>query len=134
MADHPDADCRAVEQIASKHLKLIEARIASLQQLADELRAMVAQCRGGRAAKEESQARLRGMEADERERRLIPAAEVESVLAVAFASVAQALLNLLDTLERAADMSAQAAEKAIHAAMDGLAADLQALGLEDSAP
>jgi DNA-binding transcriptional MerR regulator len=50
LADHPDADCRAVDGIASRHLKLIEARIASLQQLADELRAMVSQCRGGRVA------------------------------------------------------------------------------------
>lgn len=50
LADHPDADCRAVEGIASKHLQQIEARIASLQQLAGELRAMVSQCRGGRVA------------------------------------------------------------------------------------
>lgn len=50
LADHPDADCRAVEWIASKHLQQIEARIASLQQLAGELRAMVSQCRGGRVA------------------------------------------------------------------------------------
>ena len=50
LADHPDADCRAVDTIASKHLEQIEARIASLQQLADELRAMVSQCRGGRVA------------------------------------------------------------------------------------
>lgn len=50
LADHPDADCRAVEGIASKHLQQIEAGIASLQQLAGELRAMVSQCRGGRVA------------------------------------------------------------------------------------
>jgi len=50
LADHPDADCRAVEGIASKRLQKIEARIASLQQLAGELRAMVSQCRGGRVA------------------------------------------------------------------------------------
>ena len=50
LVDHPNADCRAVDSIASKHLEQIEARIASLQQLADELRAMVSQCRGGRVA------------------------------------------------------------------------------------
>ncbi|AGA34081.1 Transcriptional regulator, MerR family [Thioalkalivibrio nitratireducens DSM 14787] len=50
LADHPDADCRAVDRIASRHLERIEARIASLQQLAEELRAMVTQCRGGRVA------------------------------------------------------------------------------------
>ena len=50
LADDPDADCRAVDGIASKHLHQIEARIASLQQLAGELRAMVSQCRGGRVA------------------------------------------------------------------------------------
>ena len=50
LVDHPNADCRAVDSIASKHLEQIEARIASLQQLANELRAMVSQCRGGRVA------------------------------------------------------------------------------------
>lgn len=50
LADHPDADCRAVDGIASKHLHQIEARIVSLQKLADELRSMVSQCRGGRVA------------------------------------------------------------------------------------
>jgi DNA-binding transcriptional MerR regulator len=50
LADHPDADCRAVDGIASKHLQQIEARIELLQKLADELRSMVSQCRGGRVA------------------------------------------------------------------------------------
>ena len=83
-----------------------------------------------RAAKEESLARLRGMEADEAERRLIPAAEVESTLALAFATVAQALLNLPDAMEREGlpSEAAEIAERVIHAAMDGLADDLATLG------
>jgi len=89
-----------------------------------------------RAAKEESLARIRTMEADTRARELIPADEVESALAVAFATVAQALLILPDTMEREGlpPEAAATAERVIHAAMDGLATDLQALGLEDSAP
>ena len=85
-----------------------------------------------RAAKEEHLARLRGMEADEAERRLIPAAEVEATLAVAFSTVAQALLNLPDAMEREGlpPEAAELAERVIHGAMDGLATDLQALGLE----
>jgi DNA-binding transcriptional MerR regulator len=50
LADHPDADCCAVDAIASKHLEQIEARVASLQQLADELHAMVSECHGGPVA------------------------------------------------------------------------------------
>lgn len=50
LADHPDAGYRSVDGIASKHLQQIEARIASFQQLAYELRAMMSQCRGGRMA------------------------------------------------------------------------------------
>jgi hypothetical protein len=89
-----------------------------------------------RATKEESLARLRGMEADERERHLIPAAEVEATLAMAFATVAQALLNLPDAMERVGltPEAAELAEGVIHAAMDGLATDLAALGLEAPPP
>lgn len=85
-----------------------------------------------RAAKEESLARLRGMEADEAERRLMRASEVEATLAMAFATVAQALLNLPDAMERVG-LTAEAAalaEGVIHAAMDGLADDLKRLGVE----
>ena len=85
-----------------------------------------------RAAKEESLARLRGMEADEAERRLIPAAEVESTLALAFATVAQALLSLPDVMEAEGlpREAAETAERTIQAAMDGLADDLKLLGVE----
>ena len=85
-----------------------------------------------RAAKEESLARLRGMEADEAERRLMRASEVEATLAMAFATVAQALLNLPDAMERVG-LTAEAAalaEGVIHGAMDGLADDLKRLGVE----
>ena len=50
LADRPDADCAAADRIASHHLQRIEARIGALQQLADELRTVVSQCRGGRIA------------------------------------------------------------------------------------
>ena len=61
---------------------------------------------------------------------------MESTLALAFATVAQALLNLPDAMEREGlpPEAAEIAERVIHAAMDGLATDLAALGLEDSAP
>ena len=38
------------DDIASRHLTHLEARIAKLQALADELRHVVHQCRGGKAA------------------------------------------------------------------------------------
>ncbi len=50
LADDPDADCSAADRIASHHLKLLEERIESLSRLADELRAVISQCRGGRVA------------------------------------------------------------------------------------
>lgn len=50
LADNPDADCAAADRIASRHLESLEARIAALQKLADELRAVASQCRGGRVA------------------------------------------------------------------------------------
>jgi hypothetical protein len=83
-----------------------------------------------RALKEESLARIRTMEADTQARGLIPAAEVESALAVAFSTVAQALLTLPDTMEREGlpPEAAATAERVIHAAMDGLADDLATLG------
>ncbi len=50
LAREPDADCSEADRIASYHLQRIEARIAGLQRLADELRSVTAQCSGGRVA------------------------------------------------------------------------------------
>ena len=86
-----------------------------------------------RAAKEAALARIRQAEADQAERLLIPASEVESVVGTAFSSVAQALLNLPDKLEQDAALTpeqAEIAERVIHQAMNGLADDLQALGFD----
>ncbi|KDE39130.1 MAG: MerR family transcriptional regulator [Nitrincola lacisaponensis] len=47
LADNPDADCTAADDIASHHLEQLEQRIEALQALADELRQLVHQCRGG---------------------------------------------------------------------------------------
>jgi molecular chaperone GrpE (heat shock protein) len=85
-----------------------------------------------RADKEAALARLRQAEADERERRLIPVAEVEAAVAVAHATVANALLSLPDELERSVGLTpeqAEHAERVIHAAMDGLADAMATLGL-----
>lgn len=63
-------------------------------------------------------------EAGERERRLIPAAEVGEAVGRAHATVAQALLGLPDELERSVGLDpeqAEHAERVIHRAMDGLA-------------
>ncbi|HDZ46576.1 hypothetical protein LCGC14_0640120 [marine sediment metagenome] len=50
LSDHPDTDCAAADEIASRHLEHVEERIAALQVLANELRQVVHQCRGGKAA------------------------------------------------------------------------------------
>lgn len=50
LSDDPDADCGGADRIASHHLQRIEERIVSLSRLAEELRAVVSQCRGGRVA------------------------------------------------------------------------------------
>lgn len=50
LSDNPDTDCTAADVIASRHLEHVEERIAKLQALADELRQVVHQCRGGKAA------------------------------------------------------------------------------------
>ncbi|WP_016914773.1 MULTISPECIES: MerR family transcriptional regulator [Halomonadaceae] len=50
LSDRPDTDCGAADAIASRHLAHMEARIAKLQALADELRQVIHQCRGGKAA------------------------------------------------------------------------------------
>jgi len=43
-----DEDCADVNRIAREHLAAIEAKIADLQRLAEELRRISASCRGGR--------------------------------------------------------------------------------------
>lgn len=50
LADNPDADCSAADDIATHHLEQLEKRIASLEALANELRQVVRQCRGGTTA------------------------------------------------------------------------------------
>ncbi len=50
LACDPEADCREADRIASHHLERVEAHIASLQRLADELRTVVNQCQGQRIA------------------------------------------------------------------------------------
>jgi phage terminase Nu1 subunit (DNA packaging protein) len=59
-----------------------------------------------------------------RDRELIPASEVEEVVATSYAAVSQALLSLPDNLERRAGLSADQAERAedaIHETMNDLA-------------
>jgi DNA-binding transcriptional MerR regulator len=50
LADDPEADCEEADRIASHHLGRLEARIAALQRLADELRSVVSKCRAHRIA------------------------------------------------------------------------------------
>lgn len=50
LADDPDADCSVADRIATRHLAHIEERVRSLERLADQLRAVISQCRGGRVA------------------------------------------------------------------------------------
>lgn len=50
LSDNPDADCAAADEMASRHLQQLEERIAALQALADELREVAHQCRGGKVA------------------------------------------------------------------------------------
>lgn len=50
LADHPDRPCAEADRIASGHLGTVEAKIAQLSALRDELRRMTAICRGGVAA------------------------------------------------------------------------------------
>lgn len=51
LAQSPQADCRnTVNRIAQRHLAEIEARIAALACLAEELRAVIARCDGGPVA------------------------------------------------------------------------------------
>jgi len=46
----PDMSCEVADSIASRHLSRVEERIAALEELRDELQAMVHECQGGRIA------------------------------------------------------------------------------------
>jgi DNA-binding transcriptional MerR regulator len=50
LSDHPDRECAEADQIATRHLVQVEAKIAQLEVLHDELRRIVGLCRGGVAA------------------------------------------------------------------------------------
>ncbi|WNL41559.1 helix-turn-helix domain-containing protein [Halomonas sp. PAMB 3264] len=50
LSDQPEHSCAVADDIASRHLTHLEERIRALQALADELRQVVDQCRGGTAA------------------------------------------------------------------------------------
>jgi len=50
LSDHPERDCAAADQIASHHLEQVEAKIAQLATLRDELDRIIGRCRGGLAA------------------------------------------------------------------------------------
>lgn len=65
-----------------------------------------------------------------RDRELIPASEVESAVAQAFASLAQAVQSLPDVLEQDAALTpeqAESAERALHRALNGMADQLGSL-------
>lgn len=102
-----------------------------------EQRDDIARFNAAKALKEESLARLRQAEADQVEGTLIPVSEVEQVVTLAFAAVAQTLLSLPDELERSVGMDpeqAEFAEKTIHNAMNGLADQLARFAPELTAP
>ena len=50
LSDHPDRDCMEADRIATRHLDQVEAKIAQLEALRDELTRIVGRCRGGVAA------------------------------------------------------------------------------------
>jgi DNA-binding transcriptional MerR regulator len=50
LSDHPDRDCAEADLIATRHLIQVEAKIAQLELLRDELTRIVGRCRGGVAA------------------------------------------------------------------------------------
>lgn len=50
LAEQPDRDCGEVDAIATRHLSAVEAKMAQLAALKDELGHMVHACRGGRVA------------------------------------------------------------------------------------
>lgn len=47
LADTPDGSCGPVDEIAGRHLRAVEAKIARLQSLRSELERMLATCRHG---------------------------------------------------------------------------------------
>ena len=49
LSDHPERDCADADRIASAHLEQVEAKIAQLSALRDELTRIVGRCRGGLA-------------------------------------------------------------------------------------
>ena len=50
LSDHPERDCGDADRIATGHLEQVEAKIAQLETLRDELSRIVGRCRGGVAA------------------------------------------------------------------------------------
>ena len=50
LAEQPDRDCGEVDAIATRHFEAVEAKMAQLAALRDELGRMVHACRGGTVA------------------------------------------------------------------------------------
>jgi len=50
LAGHSERPCAGIDQIAARHLTMIEAKIATLKRLRRELRDTLAACAGGRVA------------------------------------------------------------------------------------
>jgi DNA-binding transcriptional MerR regulator len=48
VSDESNRDCAEADRLTAAHLEAIEQKIADLQRLADELRRLSPQCRGGR--------------------------------------------------------------------------------------
>ena len=48
LADDKEQSCEAVDAIASSHLKVIEQKLADLNQMATELKRMIGQCHKGK--------------------------------------------------------------------------------------
>ena len=91
--------------LAPEQAKVVEHVVnAELEALRERLLAAVAGKTPPEALREtlrDMLARLRGMEADEAERRLIPAGEMESTLALAFATVAPSKVGVPEFLSPA---------------------------------
>ena len=50
LAEHPERDCGEADEIASRHLDAVEAKVERLLKLRAELERLVTQCRGGQSA------------------------------------------------------------------------------------
>lgn len=50
LAEHPERDCVEADEIATRHLEAVEAKVQRLLKLRGELERLVTQCRGGQAA------------------------------------------------------------------------------------